>query len=88
MANERLRAAIFSSQFDLDDVAHQLGVDRKTVERWLSGRLPYKRHRYALAALLGVGLRVFPITELTRCRFAAASTATFTGEHCDRSFAH
>ncbi len=54
MANERLRAAIFSSQFDLDDVAHQLGVDRKTVERWLSGRLPYKRHRYALAALLGV----------------------------------
>ena len=54
MANERLRAAIFSSRFELDDIAHQLGVDRKTVERWIVGRVPYKRHRYALAALLGL----------------------------------
>jgi hypothetical protein len=53
MANERLRAAIFSSRFDVDDVAHELGVDRKTVERWIAGRVPYKRHRYALASLLG-----------------------------------
>ena len=54
MANERLRAAIFSSRFDIDDVAHQLGVDRKTVERWIAGRLPYTRHRYELASILGV----------------------------------
>jgi len=53
MANERLRAAIFSSRFDVGDVAHELGVDRKTVERWIAGRLPYKRHRYDLASLLG-----------------------------------
>jgi hypothetical protein len=53
MANERLRAAIFASRFDIDDLAHQLGVDRKTVERWIAGRLPYKRHRYTLASLLG-----------------------------------
>lgn len=54
MANERLRAAIFSSRFDIDDIAHELGVDRKTIERWIAGRVPYKRHRYALASLLGV----------------------------------
>jgi hypothetical protein len=28
-------------------------VDRKTVERWIGGRMPYKRYRYDLAALLG-----------------------------------
>lgn len=53
MANERLRLAIFSSRLEIDDLAHQMGVDRKTVERWISGRLPYKRHRYDLASLLG-----------------------------------
>lgn len=52
MANERLRAAIFASRFDLDGIAHELGVDRKTVERWIAGRMPYKKHRYDLAALL------------------------------------
>lgn len=53
MANERLRAAIFSSRFSIDDIAHQMGVDRKTIERWIAGRVPYKRHRYDLASLLG-----------------------------------
>src|SRR5262245_60660329 len=53
MADERLRAAIFSSRFDVGDIAHELGVDRKTVERWIAGRLPYRQHRYDLASLLG-----------------------------------
>lgn len=53
MANERLRVAIFSSRFEVEDLAHQMGVDRKTVERWIAGRLPYKRYQYDLASLLG-----------------------------------
>ena len=53
MANERLRAAILGSRFDLDGIAHELMVDRKTVERWIAGRVPYKKYRYDLAALLG-----------------------------------
>lgn len=36
------------------DVAARLGVDPKTVERWLAGRLPHRRHRAALSELLGV----------------------------------
>jgi transcriptional regulator with XRE-family HTH domain len=53
MANERLRAAILSAGFAIDTVADELEVDRKTVERWIAGRrVPYKKHRYALASLL------------------------------------
>jgi hypothetical protein len=37
-----------------DDVAAHLGVDPKTVRRWLSGRLPYASNRAALADLVGV----------------------------------
>ena len=37
-----------------DDIATRLGVGPKTVRRWIEGRaLPYRRHRWALAALLG-----------------------------------
>jgi transcriptional regulator with XRE-family HTH domain len=36
-----------------DDVAARLGVDPKTVRRWLSGRVPYPSSRVALADLLG-----------------------------------
>jgi transcriptional regulator with XRE-family HTH domain len=37
-----------------DDVAAQMGVDPKTVRRWLSGRVPYASNRAALADLVGV----------------------------------
>ena len=52
MANERLRVAILSSGLGMDGLADTLGVDRKTVERWIGGRLPYKRFQYGLAGLL------------------------------------
>jgi hypothetical protein len=35
------------------DVAARLSVDPKTVQRWLSGRMPYPRHRDALVRLTG-----------------------------------
>ncbi|MEU8241795.1 XRE family transcriptional regulator [Actinoplanes missouriensis] len=35
------------------DVAAQLAVDPKTVNRWISGRMPYPRHRAALAEMTG-----------------------------------
>jgi transcriptional regulator with XRE-family HTH domain len=37
-----------------DDVAARLGVDPKTVRRWLNGRVPYPHNRAAIADLLGV----------------------------------
>jgi hypothetical protein len=36
-----------------DDVAAHLGVDPKTVRRWLNGRVPYPSSRVALADLVG-----------------------------------
>ena len=36
-----------------DDVAARLGVDPKTVRRWLNGRVPYANNRAALADLVG-----------------------------------
>jgi transcriptional regulator with XRE-family HTH domain len=52
--NETLRRAIFSAGLSEDDVAARLGVDPKTVRRWVDGRLPYPRLRWDLAALLEV----------------------------------
>ncbi|MGH2916505.1 MAG: helix-turn-helix domain-containing protein [Solirubrobacteraceae bacterium] len=53
MANERLRAAIAQAGIDNDQLATQLDVDSKTVERWLAGRTPYARHRTRVARILG-----------------------------------
>jgi hypothetical protein len=36
----------------LDAVAARTGVDPKTVQRWLAGRIPHARHRWAIAALV------------------------------------
>ena len=54
MSNERLRVAVLSSGLGMDGVANRLGVDRKTIERWIAGRVPYRRHQYALAAALSL----------------------------------
>jgi hypothetical protein len=53
MANERLRSTIAASGRDYQSVAEHLGVDPKTVERWvLRDRTPHRTHRQAAAALL------------------------------------
>jgi transcriptional regulator with XRE-family HTH domain len=54
MPNERLRAALLERGITPATVGSELGVDMKTVERWIAGRVPYRRHRYALATRLGV----------------------------------
>ena len=52
--NESLRRAIIGAGLSEEDVAARLGVDPKTVRRWTEGRVPYLRHRWALAAMLGM----------------------------------
>jgi transcriptional regulator with XRE-family HTH domain len=48
-----LARALHSAGLHTTDVAARLGVDPKTVERWLTGRVPYPRHRAALLRLTG-----------------------------------
>ncbi|MEU4548278.1 XRE family transcriptional regulator [Nonomuraea dietziae] len=52
--NDNLRHALINARLQAADVAARLAVDPKTVNRWLKGRLPYPRHRWAVADLLHV----------------------------------
>src|SRR5258708_39853336 len=55
MPNERLRAALLEKGLTPEALASVLQVDAKTIERWITkGRLPCRRHRYALSARLGM----------------------------------
>jgi len=55
MSNERLRGALLAQGRSLDDLAAVVGVDPKTVERWISKeRVPHRATRAAVAALLRV----------------------------------
>lgn len=54
MANERLRTALLQSDVTLVQLAEHVDVDPKTIERWIGGRVPYRRHRQAVATKLGV----------------------------------
>jgi transcriptional regulator with XRE-family HTH domain len=51
--NENLRQALLRARLREEDVAARLGVDPKTVRRWLEGRVPYPSNRAALADLVG-----------------------------------
>jgi transcriptional regulator with XRE-family HTH domain len=55
--NESLRRAMFRARLSEEDVASRLVVDPKTVRRWVDGRVPYPRHRLALADILHVSER-------------------------------
>ncbi|TCB97130.1 XRE family transcriptional regulator [Micromonospora zingiberis] len=52
--NQALRAAIADTGGTVESLAEQVGVDPKTVARWVRpGRVPHPRHRAAAAAALG-----------------------------------
>ena len=51
--NEPLRRALLRARLREDDIASRLGVDPKTVRRWLTGRVPYPHNRAAIAELVG-----------------------------------
>ena len=67
--NETLCRALLQARLTEEDVAARLQVDPKTVRRWLEGRVPYLRHRWALAALLGLDeTDLWPHLRRTRSR--------------------
>ena len=54
MPNDRLRDVLLSKGLTPEEVAERLGVDPKTVERWITvGRTPYPRYRHAIAVMAG-----------------------------------
>ncbi|MBT8228241.1 MAG: helix-turn-helix transcriptional regulator [Dactylosporangium sp.] len=51
--SHRLRTAMLRAQLDPAALAAAVGVDTKTVNRWLAGRVPHQRTRLAVADTLG-----------------------------------
>lgn len=56
MANDALRNALSTCAMSPHDLATRIGVDIKTIHRWLAdeNRVPHHRHRLATCELLGV----------------------------------
>ena len=55
MSNERLRSQIAAAGLTVPELASDIEVDPKTIERWITkDRLPHRRHRWATAKLLEV----------------------------------
>ena len=76
MANERLRSSITGARLTIAEVAAQVGVDPKTVERWIvPGRIPHRSHRWATASLLGTDEAYLWPELADEQRTQAASTA-------------
>lgn len=54
MTNERLRAAIAADGLSIQEFSEKVGVDPKTVDRWISrDRIPHRTHRMNAARILG-----------------------------------
>jgi transcriptional regulator with XRE-family HTH domain len=85
MPNERLRATLLERGLTPAALGDELGVDPKTVERWISGRTPYRKHRFAVAALLGVDERYLWPGALSKEQVAAASDSEVLAIYPHRS---
>lgn len=81
--NAALRTALAAAQLTETDVAAHVGVDPKTVRRWLSGTRPYPRHRWAIAELLEIDEEALWPEKSRHGR-----TNTPASEHVQRIYAH
>jgi len=84
MANERLRTALQQQRMTPADMAEVIGVDPKTIERWISGRIPYRRHRHKAAVRLGVDESYLWPGALAADQVASASESEIIGVHPHR----
>jgi transcriptional regulator with XRE-family HTH domain len=85
MANERLRAALLERGLTPTALGEHVGVDYKTVERWIAGRTPYRRFRYAVAVRLGVDESYLWPAALSREQVTAASDDEVLAIYAHRS---
>jgi transcriptional regulator with XRE-family HTH domain len=86
MPNERLRALLLERGESPDKLAEAVQVDPKTVERWVTkGRVPYRAHRYAVAAFLGVDESYIWPDALSRDQVAAVSESEIVAVYPHRS---
>jgi len=53
LPNERLQTALHQAGIEVEDLADIVGVDIRTVRRWVGGATPYGRHRTNIAKAVG-----------------------------------
>ena len=85
MPNERLRAALLQRGITPALLGEELGVDHKTVERWIAGRIPYRKFRFAVAARLKVDEAYLWPGALSKEQVAAASESEILAVYPHRS---
>jgi transcriptional regulator with XRE-family HTH domain len=86
MPNERLRALLLERGETPDKLAEAVRVDPKTVERWVTkGRVPYRAHRYAVAAHFGVDESYIWPDALGRDQVVAVSESEIVAVYPHRS---
>ena len=84
MPNERLRSVMLERGVTPAELAVALEVDPKSVERWVKGRTPYRRHRYAVAAHLGVDEAYLWPDALTSEQVASAAESEIINVYAHR----
>ena len=52
--NNRLLSAMKSAHATINDIAELTNVDRRTVQRWIQGRVPHPNHRWAIVEYLKI----------------------------------
>lgn len=79
MANERLRATIAANDHTIQSLADHVGVDPKTVERWITtDRVPHRNHRWKTAKFLAVDeVYLWPSVEPQAKTASTAELVTF-----------
>jgi hypothetical protein len=85
MNNERLRTAMVKARISIADVNRSTGVDEKTVQRWIAGRTPHQRHRWAVAALLDEDEAYLWPRSALELGAGAASTAEVVAAYAHRA---
>lgn len=83
--SNRLRAAMLRAEFDSVTLAAAVGVDAKTVNRWLGGRLPHQRTRLAVATVLGEPEAQLWPQARPDLHVGAAATAEVIGAYAHRA---
>jgi hypothetical protein len=85
MTNERLRDAMAAAHADIEAITSVTGVDPKTVQRWLGGRIPHARHRWKIAKLLKEREDYLWPTDENQGATGAAQTAEIVAAYAHRA---
>src|SRR5579884_2994348 len=85
MRNEHLHEALIAKHVAVEDIVQATGVDPKTVQRWLKGRVPHPRHRSKIAQLLNEREDFLWPTQHNNILSAPTRTAEIVAAYAHRS---